>query len=173
MTPQRPFYVWLEEQIARCGTARGLADLLGTDESKISRWRRQNLLPQSIELEQLATVTGTPFTEMLLMVWDADRRRMESRLPLPTPGRGPVGRLLPAPTPPTPPPPPLGIAAPPVVPLPKRRRGRRTLAAWLFAVASASLLGGPPAVVAARPDNGREEGFCRLGRRLTPTRWAA
>jgi hypothetical protein len=85
-TPKMSFQGWVEAQIKRFGTARKLAGLLATalkvpefDEGKISRWRRNNLLPLATEIPALAEVTGTPLEEILLMVWDADRRRVEAR----------------------------------------------------------------------------------------------
>ena len=91
--PKQTFELWLEDHVRRFKTAREFAAKMSAilkvrfDESKISRWRRNNLLPQSIEIAALAEVTGTPIEELLLMVWDADRRRLEARISMAVTGR--------------------------------------------------------------------------------------
>jgi hypothetical protein len=133
----------------------GLGRALGLNGSSVLAWLRGEALPSADLIAPLAALAHANPEDLRALLLHEQEVRAERR-------RAALAR------------PPMGPAAFPVVPSPKRPRARRRkLTAWLVAAASASLLGGTPAVVAARPDNGREEGFCRLGRRLTPTRWAA
>lgn len=127
----------------------GLGRALGLNGSSVLAWVRGESLPSADLVTPLAALAHVePDVVLRLLIREQTERAARRRAR-----------------------PPMGMAAPAVVPSSKRRRPRRRrLAAWLV---SAGLLGALPAVVEARPDNGRDEGFCRLGRRATPTPWAA
>jgi hypothetical protein len=140
--PALAWHDWLEAQIAGRKTARAFAELIGVDESKLSRWRLPYpLIPQSTDLERLADCTKTPLPDILLMLWAVDKRRIESREGIPRPQSGSAGAVGPSPKSPP------GRASNPPRPV---RRGRRVLG-LVAAVSSAWGLLGPLPGVEARP----------------------